>query len=70
MTFEFLSQFESEDRVPASAALLSLHDVISRQVAVHWDEAVAVVEELCEVAIAGGGDTAPVSVLSWRWARR
>jgi len=60
MTFEFLSQFESEDRVPASAALLSLHDVISRQVAVHWDEAVAVVEDLCEVAIAGGGDTAPV----------
>jgi hypothetical protein len=60
MSSEFLSQFESEDRVPASAALVSLHDVISRQVAVHWDEAVAVVEELCEVAIAGGGDTAPV----------
>ena len=63
MTLEFLSQFESEDRVPASASFVSLHDVIGRQMAVHWDEAVAVVEELCEVAIAGGGDTAPVPEL-------
>ena len=63
MTSEFLSQFESEDRVPAAASFVSLHDVIGRQVAVHWDEAVAVVEELCEVAIAAGGDTAPVPEL-------
>ena len=63
MTSEFLSQFESEDRVPASASLVSLQDVVGRQVVVHWDEAVAVVEELCEVAIAGGGDTAPVPEL-------
>jgi hypothetical protein len=63
MTLEFLSQFESEDRVPAAASLVSLQDVVGRQVVVHWDEAVAVVEELCEVAIAGGGDTAPVPEL-------
>ena len=30
---------------------------------VHWDEAVAIVEELCEVAIAASGDAAPVPAL-------
>jgi hypothetical protein len=63
MTAEFLSQFEREDRVAASVSFISLHDVVHRQVAVHWDEAVAVVEEICELAIAGGGDTAPVPEL-------
>ena len=63
MTAEFLSQFEREDRIAASVSFISLHDVVRRQVAVHWDEAVAVVEEICELAIAGGGDTAPVPEL-------
>ncbi len=41
----------------------SLHDVGERGVSVHWDEAVAIVEELCEVAIAASGDAAPVPAL-------
>jgi hypothetical protein len=63
MTAEFLSQFEREDRIAASVSFISLHDVVRRQVAVHWDEAVAVVEQICELALAGGGDTAPVPEL-------
>jgi hypothetical protein len=60
MTADDLSQFEQEDRIPSGNALVSLHDVIERGVSVHWDEAVAIVEEFCEVAMAGSGETAPV----------
>ncbi len=60
---DFLSQFESEDRVPPSASLISLQDIVGRATTVHWDEAVAVVEEVCELAIAAGGDTALVPQL-------
>jgi hypothetical protein len=59
MTADDLSQFEPEDRIPADS-LFSLHDVMERGVSVHWDEAVAIVEEFCDVAIEGSGETAPV----------
>jgi hypothetical protein len=60
MTFDAMSQFEREDRIPGAHTLFSLHEVMERGVSVHWDEAVAIVEELCDVAIAGSGETAPV----------
>ncbi len=60
MTIEPLERFVREDRLFATDDLISLRDVIDRRIAIHWDEAVAVVEECCEVAIAGSGDSAPV----------
>jgi len=63
MTFDQLEQFAREDRITGADALFSLHDVSERGVSVHWDEAVAIVEELCDVAIAASGDEAPVPAL-------
>jgi hypothetical protein len=63
MTIDMLSQFETEDRIPAGGSPFSLQDLIDRRVPVHWDEAVAVVEEFCAVAIAVSGDTAVVPEL-------
>jgi hypothetical protein len=63
MTDEQLDQFAREDRMTSVDSPFSLHDVGERGVTVHWDEAVAIVEELCEVAIAASGDTAPVPAL-------
>jgi hypothetical protein len=60
MTFDELEQFAREDRITSEHSLFSVHDVGERGVSVHWDEAVAIVEELCHVAIAGAGETAPV----------
>ncbi len=45
-------------------AAVSLDEVIARGTSVHWDEAVATVEELCDVAIAASGDEAPVPALA------
>jgi hypothetical protein len=63
MTFDLLREFAPEDGIDKADALFSLHDVIERGVSLHWDEAVAIVEELCDVAIATSGDEAPVPVL-------
>jgi hypothetical protein len=63
MTDDLLDQFAREDRITSADPPLSLHDVAGRGVSVHWDEAVAIVEELCEVAIAESGDEAPVPAL-------
>jgi hypothetical protein len=63
MTFDQLQQFVREDRNSNVDSLFSLHDVSERGVSVHWDEAVAIVEELCDVAIATSGDEAPVPAL-------
>jgi hypothetical protein len=63
MTDDQLGQFAREDRITGVDSPLSLHDVGERGVSVHWDEAVAIVEELCEVAIAASGDAAPVPAL-------
>ena len=63
MTFDQLQQFVREDRTSNVDSLFSLHDVSERGVSVHWDEAVAIVEELCDVAIAASGDEAPVPAL-------
>ena len=61
MTDDQLNQlFAREDRMTSGGSPFSLHDVGERGVSVHWDEAVAIVEELCEVAIAASGDAAPV----------
>ena len=63
MTDDQLDQFAREDRMTSVDSPFSLHDVGERGVSVHWDEAVAIVEELCEVAIAASGDAAPVPAL-------
>lgn len=63
MTFDQLQQFVQEDRSSNVDPLFSLHDISERGVSVHWDEAVAIVEELCDVAIATSGDEAPVPAL-------
>ena len=63
MTDDQLDQFAREDRITSVDSPFSLHDVGERGVSVHWDEAVAIVEELCEVAIAASGDAAPVPAL-------
>jgi outer membrane biosynthesis protein TonB len=63
MTEDQLGQFAREDRITSVDSPFSLHDVGERGVSVHWDEAVAIVEELCEVAIATSGDAAPVPAL-------
>ena len=63
MTDDLLDQFAREDRMTSVDSPFSLHDVGERGVSVHWDEAVAIVEELCEVAIAASGDAAPVPAL-------
>jgi len=63
MTDDVLDQFVREDRLTSVDSPFSLHDVGERGVSVHWDEAVAIVEELCEVAIAASGDAAPVPAL-------
>jgi hypothetical protein len=63
MTDSQLEQFTREDRITSVDSPFSLHEVGERGVSVHWDEAVAIVEELCEVAIATSGDAAPVPAL-------
>ena len=44
----------------ASGAPVSLDDVLLRGIEFHWDEAVAIVQELCAVSIAASGDAALV----------
>jgi hypothetical protein len=63
MTPDELQRFVREDRMPVSAELFSLRDVIDRGVKVHWDEAVAVVEEFCVSAIEAAGENSAVPEL-------
>jgi hypothetical protein len=56
---ESLGAFSSETAMAAPRANLravSLDDVLVRETPVHWDEAVAVVQELCDLLTAAGGD--------------
>lgn len=48
---------------PVSSAV-SLDDVLTRETPVQWDEAVAVVQELCDLLTAAGGDEPPVPELA------
>jgi hypothetical protein len=57
-----LDDFVREDR-GNGAAPVSLQDVVDRSTEIHWDEAVAIVEEFCAVAL-GAGDDAAVPRLS------
>jgi hypothetical protein len=57
--FDALDDFAAESESPAvspaeDVASLSLEEVLAREVPVHWDEAVAVVEELCAALTVGG----------------
>jgi hypothetical protein len=45
-------------------AHISLHDLLARGTDVHWDEAVAIVQELCDVLISAAGDAAAVPDLA------
>lgn len=53
-------------RVNSSAVLraVSLDDVLTRETPVQWDEAVAVVQELCDLLTIAGGDEPPVPELA------
>ena len=48
----------------SDALIISLHDLLARGTTVYWDEAVAIVEEICTVAIRTSGDHAPVPSLA------
>ena len=43
--------------LPVHAGSVSLDDLVSRDIAIEWDEAVAVVEELCSVVTAGAKES-------------
>ena len=59
-----LEEFTPEGSKRGHEAPMSLHDLLARGTTVQWDEAVAIVEEMCAVAIAISGDHAPVSSLA------
>ncbi len=61
---EMMKEFPEEGSQPGNEAAISLHDLLARGTAVNWDEAVAIVEEMCEVAIATSGEKAPVPSLA------
>ena len=64
MSLDRLEEFASEGPQEGGDASISVHDLIARGTPVSWDEAVAIVEEMCEVAIARSGDEAPVPALA------
>ena len=47
----------------ASDAPISLHDLLARGTPVEWDEAVAIIEEMCGALVAAAGDAAPIPEL-------
>ena len=61
---ELMKEFPEEGSQPGNESAISLHDLLARGTAVDWDEAVAIVEEMCEVAIATSGEEAPVPSLA------
>ena len=64
MSLDRLEEFASEGPQNGGDASISVHDLIARGTPVSWDEAVAIVEEMCEVAIARSGHEAPVPALA------
>jgi hypothetical protein len=64
MSLDRLEEFASEGLPEGGDASISVHDLIARGTPVSWDEAVAIVEEMCEVAVARSGSAAPVPALS------
>ena len=64
MSLDRLDEFASEGPQDGGDATISVHDLIARGTPVSWDEAVAIVEEMCEVAIASSGSAAPVPALA------
>jgi len=58
---DFAPEPESPSGHPA-ARLVSLDEVVSRGITVHWDEAVAVIEDLCELLVSNGKEL-PVPAL-------
>ena len=62
---EELDEFATEDAPPPSegampALPVSLEGVVARHVSIHWDEAVAVIEQLCDVLVSSSGHELPV----------
>ena len=52
----------------ASAPLLSLEEIVRREVAINWDEAVALVEEVCALSSpAETGSSEPIGPVHRRW---
>jgi hypothetical protein len=64
MRLEGLQEFAREGPQQGGDAPISLHDLLARGTTVHWGEAVAIVEEMCEVAVAMSGDEALVPSLA------
>ena len=62
--FNDLQEFAPEGSPQGNEASISLHDLLARGTAVHWDEAVAIVQEMCDVLIASSGDGASVPDLA------
>jgi hypothetical protein len=58
-----LTEFESEG-TPRGTEPISLDDLLARGTAIQWDEAVAIVEGMCEAVVAVSGDQAPVPSLT------
>ena len=56
--FNDLQEFAPKGSPQGNEASISLHDLLARGTAVHWDEAVAIVQEMCDVLIASSGDGA------------
>lgn len=53
-------QFTPSARVQSHGEPISVRDLLSSGIQLYWDEAVAIVQEMCAVAIAGSGDLALV----------
>jgi len=59
-----MNEFADDGSHRTNKAPISLHDLLARATDVNWDEAVAIVEEMCEVAIATSGEEARVPSLA------
>jgi TonB family protein len=65
MAFEdVMSEFAEEGGGPTNKTAISLDDLLARGTVVYWHEAVAIIEEMCDVSLAASGDTAPVPELA------
>jgi hypothetical protein len=64
MTLEHLRDFASDGSHGGNQPPISLHDLLARGTSIHWDEAVAIVGEMCDVLIATSGDGAAVPELA------
>ena len=65
MAFEdVMKEFAEEGAGPTNKTAISLDDLLARGTVVYWHEAVAIIEEMCDVSLAASGDTAPVPELA------